>query len=452
MVSTTGRYVFGKGPMTVTSSKNEMVIPQECEIHSSGNTLRRSFLTAISENMKPDGKTPPVEYFSVPLYNTWSALGSDLSSETVRDYVDGFLSHGFKPGVIIIDNGWQSHNGAYDFDPVRFPNPEEIVSYLHSKGFKVLLHVTPMVSPDCLDFRKFKNEGRLEIDAATSLPKIEEWYGGYSAVLDMSNSENVSYVRSRLKVLVEKYRVDGFKFDYVVYNGFASGSEYMDRMSEWTKLASEYNYHLILGAYKNDGKTLVGQLNYNKPVWSSLPLMLAEAINAGLAGYPFIVPDPVGGGFVLSDTTDVIDPDFFVRMAQLQAFFPSMQFSVPAGHMLTSDKKKLVKKAVELHESLLPYIKELAKDAAMTGEPIIHSMEYNFPGKGFYDCNDQFMLGARYLVAPVMRADGIRTVRLPVGVWIDDTGKRHKGPAIIKLKVPIDRILYFRAAKDVKIN
>jgi len=452
MVSTTGRYVFGKEPLIVQSSKRSMVIPQDCELRYSGNTLRKAFLSAMSDNMKPDSIVPPEEFFSAPIYNTWSALGADLSDATIREYVEGIISRGFKPGILIIDNGWQSHNGAYDFDPVRFPDPKELLFFLHSKRFKVMLQLTPMVSPDCLDFKKFKDEGRLEVAAESSLPRIDEWYGGFSAALDMSMPDNIEYVRTRLGVLSEKYGIDGFKFDFVMNEGYKSPQDYMSHLMPWTKLASEYKYHLILGSYKSAGETLIGQLNYRKPVWGSLPLMLAEAINAGLAGYPFIVPDPVGGGFVLSETAEKVDPELYVRMAQMQAFFPSMQFSAPSVGILSDAQKKLVKEAVQLHEELSPYIMELAKDAAATGEPIIHSMEYNFPGKGFYDCNDQFMLGSRYLVAPVLNADGNRTVRLPIGVWIDDAGKRYKGPAIVKLKVPIDRILYFRAAKDVKIN
>ena len=49
---------------------------------------------------------------------------------------------------------------------------------------------------------------------------------------------------------------------------------------------------------------------------------------------------------------------------------------------------------------------QAARDAllnsAKTGEPIIRHMEYAFPHQGFVDCKDQFMLGDRYLVAPVL--------------------------------------------------
>ena len=49
-------------------------------------------------------------------------------------------------------------------------------------------------------------------------------------------------------------------------------------------------------------------------------------------------------------------------------------------------------------------------------------MEYAFPHEGFLECRDQFMLGDRYLVAPMVTPGTQREVRLPRGCWRDDRG------------------------------
>ena len=46
------------------------------------------------------------------------------------------------------------------------------------------------------------------------------------------------------------------------------------------------------------------------------------------------------------------------------------------------------------------YILEQARHSAQTGEPIVRAMDYMFPGEGFEECNDQYMLGDKYLVVP----------------------------------------------------
>lgn len=47
------------------------------------------------------------------------------------------------------------------------------------------------------------------------------------------------------------------------------------------------------------------------------------------------------------------------------------------------------------------------------GEPIVRHMEYQYPHQGFIDCKDQFMLGDKYLVAPMLTSGTSRTVMLP---------------------------------------
>ena len=92
---------------------------------------------------------------------------------------------------------------------------------------------------------------------------------------------------------------------------------------------------------------------------------------------------------------------------------------------------------------MAPYILETARQAALTGEPIVRYMEYMYPKNGFSDCRDQYMLGAKYLVAPILTPDGKRTVRLPRGVWVDDLGQRFKGPLVIEVSAPTGRIPYY---------
>ena len=55
------------------------------------------------------------------------------------------------------------------------------------------------------------------------------------------------------------------------------------------------------------------------------------------------------------------------------------------------------------------------------GEPLIRYMAYEFPMEGVEEIIDQFMLGDKYLVAPVYEKGKMgREVYIPKGTWIYD--------------------------------
>ena len=76
-----------------------------------------------------------------------------------------------------------------------------------------------------------------------------------------------------------------------------------------------------------------------------------------------------------------------------------------------------------------------------------YHMEYMFPDQGFAECNDQFMLGERYLVAPMVTPDDRRTVTLPKGNWRDEKGVKYQGGKTISIQADIDRLPYFEKVK-----
>ena len=75
---------------------------------------------------------------------------------------------------------------------------------------------------------------------------------------------------------------------------------------------------------------------------------------------------------------------------------------------------------------------------------MMRSMEYAFPHQGYERVNDQFLLGDRILVAPVVeKAASTRTVMIPPGKWNGFDGKRHDGPAKVTVPAGIDELCYF---------
>ena len=71
----------------------------------------------------------------------------------------------------------------------------------------------------------------------------------------------------------------------------------------------------------------------------------------------------------------------------------------------------------ELKCSLMPYLYTKAVEASETGVPMMRAMLLEFDDLGCEDCDRQYMLGDRLLVAPVFRENGTVDYYLPRGKW-----------------------------------
>ena len=138
------------------------------------------------------------------------------------------------------------------------------------------------------------------------------------------------------------------------------------------------------------------------------------------------------------------DPELFLRSAQIHALCPMMQISASPWRVLSVEHQRIFKGVANLRQKYAPRFVELAKESASTGEPMMRNLEYNFPGLGYADIKDQFMMGNDLLVAPVVeKGAGSRKVVLPPGKWKADDGRIHEGPATVEIPTPLSRLPHF---------
>ena len=128
-------------------------------------------------------------------------------------YARSIVDNGFPTGILMIDDNWQKYYGNFEFRPDRFPDPKGMVEELHALGFKVMLWVSPFVSPDSQEYRFLRRKGYLVMNAEGTRPAILDWWNGLSACYDLSNPEAFEYFRKTLADMQEEYGIDGFKFD-----------------------------------------------------------------------------------------------------------------------------------------------------------------------------------------------------------------------------------------------
>ena len=106
---------------------------------------------------------------------------------------------------------------------------------------------------------------------------------------------------------------------------------------------------------------------------------------------------------------------------------------------------------VRLRESVLkPYIAELAKNVSARGVPTMRPLWWEFDDPNVLDVNDQYMLGPRLLIAPVVeQGETNRSVIFPGGVkWVSfwDDSWHHTGGGKILVDAPLGKIpAYWRS-------
>ena len=462
-----GQFAWSEQPYKFEIHGNEITITDPYDqvvTGKSGNTLAEVQRFVRQKYFPSTGKLPDTLLFSRPQYNTWIELTYNQNQTDVLKYAQRILDNGFPPGVIMIDDTWQEDYGLWKFHPGRFPNPAEMVKKLHKMGFKVMVWVCPFVSADqAMIYNTLKESKAFLIEKTSptdtwqtqSKPLMVEWWNGQSAVLDFSNPAAVTWFNQQLDRLVKDYGVDGFKFDagdmnFYPANGLSMGNVTPNQQCE---LFAQFGLRFPLNEYracwKMGGQPLAQRLQDKAHSWADLRKLIPNMILEGLSGYPFSCPDMIGGGEWTSFLDEsILDQDLIVRSAQLHALMPMMQFSVAPWRILDSVHLNAVKAAVNLRTKFNPLIMQLAHEAATTGEPILKSMEYEFPGQGFETVIDQFMLGDKLLVAPMLeKGKSFRNVKLPNGKWKAADGTVFKGGKIYQQNEAIDKLLYFEKIK-----
>lgn len=458
LLSSKGRYVWSTGPMVCTIESGVINISTRGEITISSAddaTLRGAYLAACKRFFPPSGVVPPKDFFTRPQYNTWIELTYNQNQADILAYADNLVANGYPTGVLMIDDNWQKYYGNFEFRPDRFPNPKGMIARLHEMGFKVMLWICPFVSPDSAEYRDLAEKGYLVKNASGTDPAIVKWWNGYSAVYDMSNPDAVAHLRGVLQTMQKEYGVDGFKFDAGDPERYCMGdvtpydgrSYDCEQTELWAKFGLEFPYNEFRACWKMGCQALVQRLGDKAYSWGDVAKLVPSMVAAGLMGHLYSCPDMIGGGqWTAFDGVNVSNCDqrLVVRSCQIHSMMPMMQFSVAPWRILSKENNAICQQYAQWHAALGEYIYQQAVASSISGEPIVRHMAYQFPSEGFETCSEQYMLGDKYLVAPIMHPDNDYVeVRLPKGRWRDDRGELYRGGRTVRIEAPIERLVWF---------
>ncbi len=458
-LSSKGRIIHSDNAFDVHFKNGEIIIDDafSVELIEAGSDLRSAHMTAAKKYFGLCGKVPNLKFFETPQYNTWIELTYNQNQKQILEYARTLINGGMSPGVLMIDEGWSPDYGTYEFDASKFTDPKAMIDELHEMGFSVMLWVTPMISPDSNCFRELRKTNIIIRDASGE-PAIRKWWNGYSCVLDFTNPECCEWFDGKLNYLMDKYGVDGFKFD--------SGDTYLYRSDDKTYISQEPNKHTtafnryaeryafneLRNVWDCGGLALICRLQDKAPAWDNtgLGMLIPNMLTQGILGYYFGCPDMVGGGaYGYFAKGFSVDEELYLRWLSASILCPMMQFSISPKRILTDKSFEAVQKLVGIRAEFTEKIIGLAKNAAENGEPIMRYMEYQFPNNGYEKITDQFMLGDGILVAPILtKGEKSRDVVLPDGKWASPNGEIFNGGRTVNISAALDELIILKKEKQ----
>ena len=404
----------------------------------------------MKKHFPPTGDCPDLRFYRTPQYNTWAELTYNQCQSAITAYADAIVANGYTPGILMIDDTWQTGYGIWRFNRERFDDARAMIDHLHELGFTVMVWIVPYLCADSPEFREAEADPTRLLRNPDGTPFLLRWWNGYSAALDMTSEGDVRWLRSVLDSLIRDLGVDGFKFDGGSLDCYPElpGKPRAELTHAWNRFALSYRFNEVKDTWKAGGLPLNQRLRDKDHAWNGegLSCVIPDALTASLTGHNFLCPDMVGGGSWICFVDGYpLDQELIVRFAQASALFPAMQFSVAPWRILTPENAALVRATQDLHVEMGGYIADCVTRAAETGEPVLRPLAYNYPGEDFEDVTDEFLLGDDILVAPVLEKGAVtRQVRFPSGVWESRDCGTFTGPCTAVVDAPLSVLPWFK--------
>ncbi len=151
---------------------------------------------------------PVPESGRLPMYSTWYSMHQSVGAEAVEAQCR--LARGLGCSTVIVDDGWQTHDGgrgyAYcgDWQPVRIPDMAAHVARIHAMDMKFILwFAVPYIGMKSQAYGRF--QGRF----------LSEDARNQAAILDPRFPEVRTFLVDLFVQALRNWDIDGFKLDFV---------------------------------------------------------------------------------------------------------------------------------------------------------------------------------------------------------------------------------------------
>ncbi len=174
--------------------------------------------------------------------------------------------------------------------------------------------------------------------------------------------------------------------------------------------------------------------------WENLALTLPMLQTLGLSGQTFVGGDV--GGFI-----GRADGEMMARSYQVFSLVPFCRnHHEQSGYdhepwRFGKQAEDIIRKYLKLRYRLMPFIYNTMEEAHRTGTPLFRPLMLNYQtDESTFNLDDQFMVGADLLAAPILKPDlTARNAYLPAGLWYDYwTNRKYEGGKTYRVDAPLE--------------
>lgn len=402
-------------------------------------------------------RTPDLEVMKKPLWSTWVRYKRSVNQTIIISMAEEIEKHNFERSHIQIEGQYSTNYGDFNFDPKKFTDVSYMMSVLKTLGFRVSIAVSPFTNLQSKNFIKSVDTG-IKVGKKEA-PGISRWWNGFATLLDTTDESARDSFISTLKHF-EKLHISGFKFDIGETNYLPEGYRFKKDVPNpnyyshyYVKMASNYKFSEVRSGYKSQKYPTFVRMLDRTSYWSTdngLQSVLTAALTFSILGYPYIVPDMVGGNGYYFKT----NKELYVRWTQLSVFLPCIQFSVTPWDY-DDEVVGIVRRALDIRKNLTHIMIDAAEKFPETGDPIIRPLWWYWPtDHEAFVADTEFMLSDQYLIAPVMHLNIVsHAVYVPPGVWREEWGEGKvldmKNGGLLHYNVTLHDICYFKLLSDI---
>jgi hypothetical protein len=424
------------------------------------------------------GVTPKMDGFELG-FETWDQLRWHTNAATCQKAIQQFLDHGYRIRWAVTGSGfWQPQGttvsfGLYDF--TKYPDtnpplPPDFGDWCKGRGIRWMIgQRINFVPPGGPHFSKPGESGATDFDASPDSQEVIN--RGYFLKDDSGTPIKIkSSIFPTVPCLILdgnvpgaadwfKNRYDAWCVDGVKEDTMMSVPDHTIFNAPMRAIAEGGDLVMArCGAYSSPG-TLT-RINDTRGAGCMTLRCPINYLQYAASGAPNVYSDTVGFGGM----KDVIPT---IRHAWLLSLTAGMAVSdSPWKHKWSEADQAKLKKAIDFHYQIGPYLHSCAVDSHSTGYP--HTMTplpIAFPhDPATYELassqNRQFqwIIGPSLLAAPLLhehfKKSNQSNIYLPAGKWIDiETGAVHTGPiTLTDHDMPIDKIPVFVGGKGVYVS
>ena len=362
-----------------------------------------------------------------------------------------------------LEPGWQSasYSCSYTWNKLKYPNPDSLLTVMHSRHYKLNLWEHAYVHPTSPIFDSLvPYSGNYAVWKGAvpdfTLPRAREIFGEY---------HNTHFI---------KKGISAFKLDE------CDGAYYNEANAEW----SFPDIAQFPSGLDGEQMRQIFGLLYQKTILDQYQKENQRTMLEARASYLFAAP------YSTALYTDMYDHASFVRMIVNAGFsglnwspevrqtgsdsdlIRRLQTSLMSSHMVVdcwflknlpwyqynrdkNNKDELLpnrleleqqaKKLIELRMRLIPYLYAAFADYHYTGTPPFRALVMDYPeDSATWKIDSQYMMGENIMCAPFIDGASTREIYFPAGNWFDfNTNRKYAGGKKYAVHMSLDEVPMF---------